>query len=252
MFSKSEVKTAILALGRKWLFPDFSNKLTWLVATVGAGIIVTPVLLKEIVYNWLIDTFNLNAGEHLKLAALMPSGADYLIGFSLIAFALLHNVSSRYFGYRMAQMGDKYNQDILAADRKLFDKFLEVFPSNSPSARLLHEHDFGNSFHEGNTDQIDNFVSHWGIAEMCFHDAEIEEAKAALYTSCRKLVYELSSAAFYIGAGPMLTCIPDAFRGAWQWPPHVEQRIRELNELASTCHSQHQSFIATARRRLKV
>ncbi|MBI6799380.1 hypothetical protein, partial [Pseudomonas syringae] len=84
MFTGKEIKSLALEYGRKWLFPDFTNKLTWFVAGVGGAIIVTPTPLKVIVYNWLIDTFNLNSGKKFSLAELVPEAADYWVGFGLI------------------------------------------------------------------------------------------------------------------------------------------------------------------------
>jgi len=60
---------------KKWIFPDFSNKLTWLVGGAGVTILLTPTPIKQIFYNWLIDTFNMNSGEQYTLAELQLSTA---------------------------------------------------------------------------------------------------------------------------------------------------------------------------------
>lgn len=49
----------------------------------------------------------------------------------------------------------------------------------------------------------------------------------------------------------MFSCIPDAYKGAWNYPEHVEQKLRELNEKATECYELHQAFIMFARQKLK-
>lgn len=99
MISKKELKQLVIALGKKYIFPDFTNKLTWFVVSVDGIIILTPTALKQIFYNWLVATLNLNSGAQLTFAELESSTTDYTLGFSLIALALIHNVANRYFIY---------------------------------------------------------------------------------------------------------------------------------------------------------
>lgn len=104
MISKKELKELAIARLKKYLFPDFTNKLTWFVVTVGGAVILTPTAFKQIFYNWLVDTFNLNYGVYFTFAELDSSNSDYTLGFSLIALALLHNVANRYFIYKTGDL----------------------------------------------------------------------------------------------------------------------------------------------------
>ena len=72
MFSQIELKEIAL---KKLIFPDFSNKMTRVVVGLGATIVLTPVALKQLFYNWLVDTFNLNSGK-------LSSGASISVAFS--------------------------------------------------------------------------------------------------------------------------------------------------------------------------
>jgi len=54
VFNRKEVKEIIL---KKWIFPDFSNKLTWFIAGIGASVVLTPGPFKQLFYNFLVDTF---------------------------------------------------------------------------------------------------------------------------------------------------------------------------------------------------
>ena len=96
MFNKQEIKEFLIKYGKKWFFPDFSNKITWFVITLGAGIILTPIPIKIVVYNWLIDTFNLNSSKYLTLSDLGNRNEDYIVGFALIFLALSHNLISKW------------------------------------------------------------------------------------------------------------------------------------------------------------
>jgi hypothetical protein len=158
VISKNEIRELAIALGRKYLFPDFTNKLTWFVVTVGGAISLTPTAFKQIFYNWLVATFNLNAGIKFSFAELESSNADHILGFSLIVLALIHNIANRYFIYKIGDIASIESQELVAVDKKLFESFLSEFPSNSVSISLLKEHDFGNSYHENKTNEIDSFV----------------------------------------------------------------------------------------------
>ncbi|MBI6575931.1 hypothetical protein YA0001_09855 [Pseudomonas viridiflava] len=251
MLTGKEIKSVALEYGRKWLFPDFTNKLTWSVAGLGTAVIVTPTPLKLIVYNWLIDSFNLNSGKKFTLAELIPDAADYWVGFALIVAALLHNVLYRYFVYKEKQVSlavasDRGNTH----DRALFDKFLEDFPSGSDSVTMLRHHDFANSFNINTLMNLDKFVDEWDTVEREFLNDELEEMRGKLWGRCREFNYKLSLGSWDINGGPGFTCIPDAYRGLGNWPDHVAEKIGELNKLASECYELYAAFVRFGRKTL--
>ena len=86
MFNRNEVKEFIIKYGKKWIFPDFTNKLTWFVVSIGGTLLLTPVVFKQLFYNWLVDTVNLNSGNYITIAELQSDSPDYAIGTSLIVF----------------------------------------------------------------------------------------------------------------------------------------------------------------------
>lgn len=251
MTSKKELKELVIALGKRYLFPDFTNKLTWFVVTVGGAIILTPAALKWLFYNWLVATFNLNSGNKFTLPELEAGVADYTLGFSLIVLALFHNVANRYFIYKTGDAAAAEAKEREVVDRALFNRFLKEFPSNSRSVALLKEHDFGNSYHDNNTDEIDRFVETWNTAETQFLDPELEIARKELHQKVREFAYKLAQSSGYINVGPMLSAVPDIYRGALDWPDHVDVRIKELNEKSSECYQLHQQFVMLGRRKLK-
>ena len=251
MFNKKEMKEFIMKYGKRWLFPDFTNKLTWFVTGLGATILATPILIQHAFYNWLIKTFNLNSGLPISLAELEKLSPDFSIGVILVIFALFHNIIYRYLNY--IESTKKVNEllSIEEADRSLFLKFMKDFPSNSLSINLLRNHDFGAPYHENETKEIDNFVNYWNTAERKFLDQELELKRQELWNKCYKLVNRLASNSYDLNGGSMFSCIPDLYRGDWDWPDHVNKIINELNSMSTDCFDLHQELILLGRRKLK-
>ena len=251
MFTRSEVKKFLIKYGKKWFFPDFANKLTWFVASTGGAIVIAPTALKEIIYNWLVDTVNLNAGEHFTMAELQASSADYWLGFGLIALALIYNIAHKYVVYLIEQNSSEDSEAINDVDRGLFRDFLRDLPSGRSSVHFLRTHDFYNSFNIISIDQIDNFTVIWDNVEKEFLDTELEGQKKRLYEKLNEFNSKLSFRAFPIMGGEIYTCIPDACRGAYDYPSQIKNNIDDLNELARECYRLHQEFIQFARQKLK-
>lgn len=248
MFNRKEVKEIIL---KKWIFPDFSNKLTWLVSGAGVTILLTPTPLKQIFYNWLVDTFNLNSGENYSLAEFQSSTADYWLGFGLILLALIHNIGYRVFIYKENKLAYIEKQELIEVDKKLFTEFVELLPSDGLDVKLLEEHDFGNSHHGNEVKALDRFVHTWNNAQKQFLDTELEQKRSNFITKSRHFIYTLANRSYAIGNGEIFSCVPDAYRNAWDWPPHVDEQIRELNDLGTELFELHKDLILTARKKLK-
>ncbi len=248
MFSREEVKQIIW---KKWIFPDFTNKLTWLVGGAGVAVILTPTAFKQLFYNWLVDTFNLNAGDHYTLAELQSGTADYWLGFGMVFLALAHNLGYRVFIYKSEKLAQLDKQKLLDVDKGLFNKFIALLPSDGLDVKLLEEHDFGHSHHGKQVKALDTFVQTWNNAQKQFLDKDLESKREELITKSSHFVYTLASRSYSVGNGEMFSCIPDAYRGAWDWPPHVEEQIRELNTLGTELFELHKDLVLTARRKLK-
>jgi len=251
MFTTKEAKQLITKIGRRWLFPDFTNRITWLIATAGVAVILAPGPLKYILYNWLVETININSGEKFTLAEVMSDSAGYGIGLVLIALALAHNIAYRFIKYREASGKEVLSEQKRKSDLGLFGEFINSFSSKSDSLNLLRDHDFSNSFNNSSTDQIDSFINYWDVAEKTFHDVEIEGKKKELYDACAKFSRQLSEDAGSIGTGGRMSAVPDNYLGDdWNWPEFVINRIKKLNGLASDCYKTHQEFVTLCKTRL--
>jgi len=250
MFAKEEVKEFVIKYGKKWLFPDFYNKVTWYVLTLGAGIIVTPIPLKLVIYNWIIQSFNLNSGNALTLSEIGASTADYWLGFSIIFLSLLHNVFSKWLIHQNEIQVIVKADKVSAVDEALFKEFLEIFPSGSRSAYLLENHDFGNSFSIESLKDIDKFVDEWNCPEKSFINPELESIRKELWNKCHKFSCLLATKSAPTHGG-LQSVVPDSVRNDWDWPQWVENDVKAVNEMASEVFSLHQGFIRSMREALK-
>lgn len=250
MFSKDEIKEFIQKASNYWIFPDFTNKLTWYIAILGGTILTTPIALKEIIYNFLVDTINLNSEKHFTLAELQASSVEPLVGMGLIALALTHNSINKFLTQKSSEYTHKDSRERQKVDTQLFQKFLENFPSNGYTIPFLRDHDLGGAYHDINLTDINKFVNIWNNVEYHFLDKEIEEKRGELWKKCHDFTYFLAMHSYDLNGGPMFSCVPDMYRGAWDYPEHVNQAIKEPNEKATECYELHQAFVIFTRQKL--
>jgi len=250
MFNKEEIKTFIIRLGEKWFFPDFTNKLTWYVVTLGAGFILMPQPIKLFFINWLIEVFNVNSGISLTLPG-MEASTDYTTGIILVFMALSHNIGYKYFELKKEIFNHKALQERRISDYKLLESFLVEFPSNSASSILLKKHDFGNSFDRDRLKNIDDFYYQWNGAEYHFIDPEIDQKRQELFEGCKQFLFKIAEYTTPVGASNFSSVIPDHLRPNGDLPEWVTNQIQELNELATTLFEEHQKFIEFAKLKIQ-
>lgn len=250
MLNKRKIKEILIKYGERWLFPDFSKKITWSICTLGATVIITPIPFKVVLYNWFIDAFKLNSGQHFTIAELIPESVDYWLGFLLIFTALTHNIFCKFLANQTANKDAKYAADERDVDRRLFSKFLLDFPSQSGSIRLLQDHDFGNSFRLESLAEIDRFLERWSHAENTFLNSEINLLKENLYVISKEFSYLLCMKSGPISAERQ-SVVPDQHRDDWDWPKEVINDVRVVNELASKVADAHQEFILKSKQLLR-
>ena len=249
---RSDVVGLGIAFLKKWLFPDFTNKLTWFVVSVGVGILVTPSPLKLVFYNWVIETLNLNSGVPFTLADLNADSAGSIYGFLLIAFGLLHNIAYKYFSSAgNIQTVEKNNRHV-RADTALYEKFVNEFSSNSGAAIFLRDHDLGNSYEGAKTRELEDFYNNWNTAETTFLTTTLEKKKMELWMASKAFLNELASVSGVVnGNVKWFSVIPEQYMGHFDYPDFVTKRVKKLNDMATHCHQVHQELIALCKEELK-
>lgn len=100
---EDSVKKILLDKLRKFLLPDFTNKLTWLFGVTGVSLITVPATI-NLTGKSSIDVFGFN----IELE--MLSGNTTTEGVVLCVFALLQNIS--YQAYKIIQEKQKDRKDI--------------------------------------------------------------------------------------------------------------------------------------------
>lgn len=250
MFSRIEIKAFIVKLGGKWFFPNFNNKLTWYVVTLGASIILTPTPLKLVLYNWLIETINLNSGVPFSMVDIGEISADYWLGFGLIITALFHNVFSKWLLCQEYIFAQANLNKISEADIKLFEKFLSTFPTNSRAVSLLESHDFGGSFNLDSLKELDDFVYYWNTPENAFLNSEVELQKVELWGKCKEFSQIIGRKSGPTRSGRQ-SVVPEEILNAWDWPKEVDEDVRIVNEMGTEVFLSHQNFIKSTRNALK-
>ncbi|WP_123567262.1 hypothetical protein [Pseudomonas vranovensis] len=266
MPTKEELKQLSIEAIRKWLIPDFSNKLTWLVVGAGITTLLTPDAAVVIASNWLIDTLNINFVSKFSLAELQSNDKDKIYGTLLIVAGLTHNLAVNGLAKYLAHLekviesqkrAKEHDESIKRADeqrlvdRELLKKLLIDLPSNGRSIVFLRDHDLGGSFNQTNLDEIEKFVLDWNCVERKFLNGDLEEKREILWSAFNKFNSKLAMNAYDLHGGPMYSCIPDQFRGR-EWPSHVEEKIDELNALSTQCFKIYTEFVILARRSLQV
>lgn len=182
----------------------------------------------------------------------MEASNDYATGLILIFMALAHNIGYKYFGLKQKIFEHRIRQEQRISDTNLLEKFVNEFSSNCPSAVLLKEHDFGNSFDRDSLKQINDFYYKWNGAEYHFIDSEIDTKRNLLHDKSKLFLLKIAEYTTPVGASNFSSVVPNHLRTEdWNLPDWVKNQIEELNKLATSLFEQHQQFIDYAKTRIQ-
>jgi hypothetical protein len=249
MFNKEEIKAFVIKLGQKWFFPDFSNKVTWYVVTLGASVVLAPTPLKLVISNFIIETFNLKYGEVLTLADMGNTSADYWLGFALITIALVHNVFSKWLVLQEELLSREELERQKKVDSRLFSEFICMLPSTSGAAHFLEQYDFGGTFDLEKFQPIDTFVYDWNCPEKSFLDESLESIKMEFWYKSRELSILIARKTGPTRNGRQ-SVVPDEYRREYNIPEEYAQDIRLLNAKATELFQIHQKLVLHSRQKL--
>lgn len=249
-FGKQWLSDAAKSWIHRFLFPDFSNKLTWYVIATGCALILTPESFQFLMVEWVLNTFSLSVGKQLTIADFAANDADYWAGCGLVALALLHNLANRWIAISASATEGIEHQQREGSDLALYNELAKLLPSGSASIRMLIDHDFGNSFNTASLDALDDFVEEWNCPERSFHNAELEAARKSLWECARgfSALLGLKSCPTSVG---LQSVVPDRHRQDFNWPDWVESDVKAVNEAATKTFHAHQAFMAIGKKLLK-
>lgn len=144
-------------------------------------------------------------------------------------------------------------RQITPHDLKLFASFREILPSHSPSVELLRDHDFGNDFSYEQLSPLNTVSREWDNEEHRFHDKALNQALLAFLSGLDDFLREVGQR-----TAPSLT------NSAWQTSKvgagydggqdeiASRKNATVLNELASSCHKQHQEVMKMGVKKLRL
>jgi hypothetical protein len=164
------ILSEVLKKAVSFVFPEFTNKLTWAVVTAGIALLSSS-FIEQIIKNFINSEFNFN----------LTDGNDAIIGLILVMAGLLHN-----YGF-VREKNKEYVDPIeigriereVESDKKLYQKLLTDLPFDGPIL-MLKEHDFLGSFNLDEIKPLNNFVYYWQSAEYTFVDDNLEKVKHEL------------------------------------------------------------------------
>jgi len=235
----------LLRYGERRLLPDFSNRLTWAVVIAGLGLAVTPIPISAVVFGWLIKRVGELTGIEIPLFQFEPTTSDRFIGFGFVLVALAHNIITKR-GIPNANHAEASTEQRPAeVDIALFSEFINMFSSNSRSAKLLKNCDFGGMFSTKDLESIDVFSVEWNCPEKQFLDPGLEDKREALRQKCEEFNLLIASKTSPTHNG-LQSVVSDYYR-AGLWPDWLENDVQVVNRVATELYGQHQEFVGYAR-----
>lgn len=246
MFTRDEAKEFITKLGKRWFFPDFNNKLSWIAVIAGVGVVTAPSI-GLVVANWAVDLWNAYAAATLSLPKL-DSEVGASVGVALVGLGLSHNLAVKGLATWSDAIDYKKKMDAYRQDKCLMDQFLKDLPSNAPEVIFLRDQDFGSSFWYEHLTSLERFLHKWQGAESRFISHDFEAARASFYSALQAFMLEISSVCGPVGnSTTRFTVIPDHVRDEFSWPEHVTKSVEQLNARASEAFKRHQELILLGR-----
>lgn len=238
-------------------FPEFSNKVTWTLITVGIGILALPAPTYLLFINLVIDFYNKKTNSNINLIEINNITPSSGIALTLIITGLIYHLTIKglqIYPEIIRENNEKeVNKNKRIADITLYEKFIELFPPTSLSVRLLKDQDFGSPYHENAVKDFDKLKYGWGHANQHFHDQEIEDKANVLYLEINKFNAFLANNTNYINHGPLISMLTDWDRAMdMEWEPQTEENVKKANEWGSEIHAIYCDFIDSTRKKLAI
>jgi len=238
MFTKKELKQGVVSLAKKYLFPDFSNKLVWILVVTGISLLPTPKAIFVVLFEMGIEFINVNEIGPVAIPSFDLGESSYIEGLVLILCGLVYGLLSRLISSKTSLNQKSHT----SKDGLLFDSFLKVLPSDSMSITLLKNHDFKESFDIDALKELISFVNDWSSAENCFVDEEMESNKQYFLDQCLRFQQLVEGLVGESSIG-IVSISPDRRAGGFDLPEWAEDDIVEVNKKAREIFESHQLLI---------
>lgn len=238
-------------------FPEFSNKVTWALITLGSSMFLLPAPTYLLFTNLLIDFYNKKTQSNISLIDINSVNPSNGIALTLILSGLAYHLFIK--GFQTYESIKNANRDGIIEDRfrdsdiGIYNEFLEVLPPESLLIELLKDHDFGTSFHENSIKGFNDLRYKFGKATQIFHDDEIQNLSENLRNEFLSFDNFLAMSSHYLHQGPMLTMLTDRDRAMdMDWLPQTEEKVNKANKWSSELYKLYFEFIAACKKKLAI
>ena len=135
-----------------------------------------------------------------------------------------------------------------AADKVLFNRFLDVLPSSGSIEFVDTFNMAGFAFWGKELDQLKKFSSRWGRPENQFLDDEIEQKRECLYRIVDEYLVYLSFNSFPLDNNIECYTVPPEWETTH--PEKFKEVVNKLHDLAGQLVTAHKDLVKTARKKL--
>ncbi|MBT1727462.1 hypothetical protein [Enterobacter quasimori] len=237
------------------IFPEFSNKVTWSLITVGLGILALPAPTYILFLNLIIDFFNKTTDSTVNLVDIENITPSNTIALTLIISGLLYHVVIKALQLYPEVIIENNKKEVQErkriADIELYKSFMSLLPPTSLTIELLKNHDFGATFHENSIKDFDKLRYCWGNADQHFHNQEIETKAANLRNQMLAFDEFLACNSNYISNTPYLTMLRHG-DSDMQWADETEAKVQKANQESETVFRNYNDFVITCKNLLAV
>lgn len=238
-------------------FPEFSNKVTWTLITVGIGFLALPAPTYLLFINLVLDSYNKKTSSNINLIDINNITPSSGIALSLIVTGLIYHLIIKGIQLYPEVIQENHNKEIndrkRISDIALYEKFTELLPPTSLSIELFKNQDFGASYHENSIKDFDKLRYGWGYADQHFHDHELESKVTNLHSEIMRFDNFLAQNSHYIMKGPTLSMLTDRDREMdFEWTPETEEKVKKANEWGTKIYELYNDFIIACKNNLAV
>lgn len=238
------------------IFPEFSNKVTWTLITIGIAILAIPAPTYLLPVNFIIDVYNKKTDSDINLITIDSISPSNGVALTLIILGLVYHLAIKALQLYPEISNEKNKKDMRerkrAADIQLYEQFIEILPPTSLLIEFLKNHDFGISFHNNNIKNIDVFKYGWNHPDQHFHDEEIEKKSIFLYDEIMKFDNFLAFKSRYINDSILSILTARDQYMEMDWLPQTEENVNKANKWSLEIYHHYCDFISTCKNNLAI
>jgi hypothetical protein len=134
-----------------------------------------------------------------------------------------------------------------SVDRKLFEQFLELLPSNG-AIEFVSTFDFGGIFFHDRLENLRTFRATWDNPEHEFLNRTLESKRKEFYQAVDDFMSHISANTFPLEDGKQ------AVPREWEYkqPKRYHEAVESINNSADKVSKKHKELVRIARKKLKV